>query len=428
MVTSPIEIRPVPPLTAGRSLGKMHMFNILSRRSVLLSGAAAGAMVFAPSILRAAEVINIGSLTPNTGGGGPFGPNITAAHKRVVDLVNSQGGVLGRQIALTQENSETNPETSVRAADKLINVNKVLAILGTWSSSVTLGIMPRCQDAGVIQMCTSSSSDIPAADAKGLLFNYQPLSPIWGRAIANLATRRGINTYTLMALNNDFTRSMLEAFIETVGKDKIINEPFYYNGGQSSYRSEVSQLIEKNPEAVFIPSYVGDFTAVYKELYRQGYTGQVITTSLATGKQFKDAVGDAAEGVIHGVPVPSINSPAYKEYLAEAGLADNGEVQHPFGTAGRDQISTLLLAIEKAKSTDSAAVAKAVWEVTTGEGKKAVYNVTNGLAALRAGEEINYSGAGSSVEFDKEGMLMGRDFQLAEIRGGKDVVIERLEY
>lgn len=398
----------------------------LTRRGML---AASAATLFTPAILRAQSGdIAVGSLTPNTGGGGPFGPNITAAHKRVVDAANASGGILGRQVRLFQENSETNPETAVRAADKLINVNAVSAILGTWSSSVTLGIMPKCQSANVIQMCTSSSADIPVADEKGLVFNFQPLSPIWGRAIGNLVKSRGIEKYALMALNNDFTRSMMDGFIEVVGQDALLIEPFFYNAQQSSYRSEVTQLIAGNPEAVFIPSYVTDFTAVYKELFRQGYEGTVITTSLATGDQFKDAIGEAADGIIHGFPVPAINSPAYKEYLAEAGLEDTGSVQHPFGTAGRDQMTTLLLAMEKSGATDGPTVAKAVWDVTTGEGKKAVYNLADGLAALRAGEEINYSGASGSIEFDAEGMVLGRDFQLSEIKGAEDVVIERLEF
>jgi branched-chain amino acid transport system substrate-binding protein len=316
----------------------------------------------------------------------------------------------------------------VRAADKLINVNNVIAILGTWSSSVTLGIMPKCQEAGVIQMCTSSSADIPVRDEKGLVFNFQALSPVWGRAIANLALRRGYKSFNIMALNNDFTGSMMDGFVEVVGRDALLIDPFYYNGGQSSYRSEVSQLIEANPEAVFIPSYVTDFTSVYKELFRQGYEGQVITVSISTGAKFKDAVGDAANGIIHGLPVPPISSPAYAEYVVEAGLEATDGVQHPFGTAGRDQLSTLLLAIEAAGTTDTAAVSKAIWDVTTGDGKKTVYNVTDGLAAIRTGEAINYSGASSSVEFDDQGMVLGRDFQLAEIKDGKDVVIERLEF
>ena len=78
------------------------MYHNISRRAALKGGVATiAATLAAPSILHAAETINVGSLTPNTGGGGPFGPKITASHKRVADLVNSQGGVLGRQINLT---------------------------------------------------------------------------------------------------------------------------------------------------------------------------------------------------------------------------------------------------------------------------------------------------------------------------------------
>ncbi|MFT7057650.1 MAG: branched-chain amino acid transport system substrate-binding protein [Pseudorhodobacter sp.] len=398
----------------------------MTRRTALITGAAALAT---PAIVHAqAAEIAVGSLTPNTGGGGPFGPNITAAHKRVADQINGMGGILGREVRLYQENSETNPETAVRAADKLINVNGVIGILGTWSSSVTLGIMPKCQTANVIQMCTSSSSDIPVADEKGLVFNFQALSPVWGKAIGELARERGYTSYGVMALNNDFTRSMLEAFEVTVGAELIQKPAFYYNAGQSSYRSEVTQLIEGSPDAVFVPSYVTDWTAVYKELFRQGYEGAVITTSLATGSDFKTAVGDAADGILHGFPVPPIGSAGYKEYLIEAGLEDTGEVQHPFGTAGRDQMTSLLLAIEASQSDDPTVIAKAMWDVTTGEGKTAVTNLVDGLAALRAGEKINYSGASGSLEFDGEGMVLGRDFQLSEIQGGKDVVLSRLVY
>lgn len=400
----------------------------LTRRSVLAGGTSLAAMLASPAVLRAADPINVGVLTPLTGGGGPFGPSIAAGMKRVADLVNSQGGVLGgRQVALFTEDSETNPEPAARAAAKLVNVNKVSAILGSWSSSVTLGIMPMCQERNILQMFTSSSCDIPLRDTKRLTFNFQALSEVWGRAIGNLGKQRGFKTYAMMALNNDFTKSMLDGFTESVGKAAIKNEPFYYNGGQASYRAEIEKLIASNPDAVFIPSYVTDFTVVYKEIFRAGYAGKVMTSSLATTPEFKKAVGSAADGILHGFPVPPLSSPAYKQFLVEAGLQDTGEVQQPFGTAGRDQMSVYLLAVEKAKTTDSVEVAKAVKAVTTGAGKQTVYNVTEGLAALRAGKEINFSGASSSVEFDERNQLKGRDFALWEIKDGKDNVLAYLE-
>jgi branched-chain amino acid transport system substrate-binding protein len=229
-----------------------------------------------------------------------------------------------------------------------------------------------------------------------------------------------------MALNNDFTKSMLDGFIDAVGKDAIKNEPFYYNSGQPSYRAEVERLISTKPEAVFIPSYFLDFVAVYKDLYKAGYTGKVISTSASVTPQFKKAVGAAADGILHGFPVPPLKSPAYKQFLAEAGLKDTGEVQEPFGTAARDQMSVYLLGIEKAKSTDSLAVAKAIHEITGGSGKELVYNVSDGLKALRAGKEITFSGASSSLRFDDRNQLLGRDFALWEVKDGKDALLALL--
>jgi len=402
---------------------------IKRRTFVRASVAAAASTVLVPRLALGAQPINVASLTPNTGAGGPFGPKISAAHKKVAEIVNAEGGILGREVALFQENSETNPETAIRAARKLVDVNNVIGILGTWSSSVTLGIMPLCQEAGVIQMCTSSTADIPIQDKKGLVFNFQALSPVWGRAIASLALRRGFKSYSVMALNNDFTKSMVGTFVEQVkaGGAEVLNTPFYYDGNQSSYRSEVSQLIDGDPEAIFIPSYVTDFTAVYKEIFRAGYEGQVITVSISTGSKFKDAVGEAANGILHGLPVPPIDSDAYKNYLRLMGLEDTGGVQHPFGTAGLDQMSVLLLAIESAGTDNPGEVKKHIRRVANPSGAR-VTNVLDGLKLLRAGKDIDYSGASSEVNFAEEsGSLKSREFNLWEIKDGADVLVENIK-
>ncbi len=58
--------------------------------------------------------------------------------------MNAAGGVLGRRIELLGEDDQTNPEAGVRAARKLIDVDKVSAIIGTWASAVTTAVAPLC--------------------------------------------------------------------------------------------------------------------------------------------------------------------------------------------------------------------------------------------------------------------------------------------
>ncbi|MDQ4136225.1 MAG: amino acid ABC transporter substrate-binding protein, partial [Pseudomonadota bacterium] len=96
-----------------------------------------------------------------------------------------------------------------------------------------------------------------------------------------------------------------------------------------------------------------------------------------------------------------------------------------FGCAGYDQINVLLLAIESAGTDAVDQVKEHTFKVANPPGET-VMNLPDELAALRAGREINYSGASSRVDFQPNGMLKSRDFMLYEIKGGRDMVIERI--
>ena len=133
--------------TFGRSIG---------RRTALLTGVAA---VAAPAVVRAqGEPIKIATLTPLTGAGGTYGPVMAKVASAVVEEVNAAGGVLGRKVVLVSEDDQTNPDAGVRAARKLIDVDKVSAIMGTWASAVTTAVAPLCWESKTF-LCTTSGAD-----------------------------------------------------------------------------------------------------------------------------------------------------------------------------------------------------------------------------------------------------------------------------
>src|SRR5271166_1670153 len=122
-----------------------------SRRTLLL-GAATG--LFAPIAAYAqSEKIRLGCLVPMTGSGGSFGPGMRDAQAAVVKEVNAAGGVLGRQLELVVQDDETTPDAAVRGAHKLIDVDKVVAIMGTWSSACTAAVAPLCWESKVMLLC-----------------------------------------------------------------------------------------------------------------------------------------------------------------------------------------------------------------------------------------------------------------------------------
>ncbi|MDE1569093.1 ABC transporter substrate-binding protein [Aquabacter sp. P-9] len=395
-------------------------------RRLFLSGTAIA--LATPALLRhglaQSAPIKVGSLTPLSGGGGPYGPEKVKAHKAVVELVNANGGVMGRQVELITDNTETNPEVAVRAARKMIDADRVSAIVGTWASSVTLAIMPLCQEANIVQLFTGSSDYLPNGDKKHLCYNLQPLNSAWAVALADLAAKRGFKQMAFAGPKNDFASSMAESFTKSFNKvdGKIIGEPFYYNTNQVSYRAEAERLISMNAPAVFIAGYITDFTPIYRELIRGGYTGKIFTLSFAVGPDFKKAVGNAADGILHGSPVPPVGKDTYDAYLRLVGAKPNGQVQFPYGCAAYDEMNLLLLGMEASKSTEGPKIAEAIMKVANGPGER-VTTFAEGAKALAAGKGINYDGASSSVEFLPNGMLKSRDFALYEVQKGEDVPI-----
>ena len=151
------------------------MRDTTTRRAFLAVGAGLAAVAAAPRLAfaQATGTFRIGSLCPISGGGSSYGSGMQKAIEIAVAEVNAAGGAGGRKLELYSEDSQTKPEAAVLAAKKLIEVNKVQAILGTWSSGVTLAVMPLTDAANLIEMNTSGAPAISTLDTKDLVWRFQ---------------------------------------------------------------------------------------------------------------------------------------------------------------------------------------------------------------------------------------------------------------
>src|ERR1700674_692544 len=126
--------------TAPRSNPPMPARREILKKSTALGAAAAAAQLGFPAIVRAqADAIKLGHLTPRTGFLGQLGDYGFKAASMAVDEINAAGGVLGRKVELISEDS-VNPQTAVTKAQKLIERDKVVAIIGEINSASALAI------------------------------------------------------------------------------------------------------------------------------------------------------------------------------------------------------------------------------------------------------------------------------------------------
>ncbi|HEY0294444.1 MAG TPA: ABC transporter substrate-binding protein [Bordetella sp.] len=393
-----------------------------SRRNLIRQGgslmlAASLSSVMARALAQSpGEPLRVGALNDVTGAGSPYGAGMQKAILMAADEVNAAGGVAGRKIQVYAEDSQTSPEAGVLAAKKLIEVNKVQAILGTWSSGVAAAVMPITDTAGVLHATNAGASNI--LSSKGLMFRYSALSVRVGVAEAATLAQKGYQRLATMAFNNPSGREItagVKQGWEKLGR-KLVAE-VVYEPNQPTYRSEIQRVLAGNPDAIALGGYLPDFTVILRETRQMGSDVKFYVPAWAVNQKLIDALGPAAtSGVFTYDYVAALDGEAFKTFVEKFKKATGVDpADNYYACCAYDMMVTFALAAEAA--ADKSPVADAMRAVANPPGTP-VYDVTQGLKLLRSGQKINYEGASGPIDFDDQGNVKPL-FKMSEIRNGK---------
>lgn len=394
----------------------------INRRRIGLAAIGLGTLLLAGTTSAfSQEAYRIGALNPVTGAGNTYGSGMQKSIIAAAAEVNAAGGAAGRKFEVFAEDDQTSPEPAVLAAKKLIEVNKVNAILGTWSSSVSLAIQPLTKSSNTIFMHTSSAPQLFSQNERLLGWGYQSGSKYNGQAMAAAVAKEGFKKPVIMAFNNDAATGnvgFFRTFWEASGGKVLAS--VVYEPRRTSYRSELQKALSSNPDVVVLSGYLPDTTIILREAYELGATAKFLIPGWAAGPQLISALGpEVSQGVLVYESVPDIEGAAFKRYSEEykKALGSTGE-DNVFAAQAYDMVITLALAVEKAgASADNIAIAKAIRAVANPDGQK-VSSFAEGQKALKAGQKINYEGASGRLDFDEEGNAIA-DFAVFTIDKGK---------
>lgn len=400
----------------------------LSRRGFLASGTAVAALGALPTMALAQgeRAFRIGSLNSITGIGGPYGPYMLEAIKLAVNEVNAAGGAAGRKLQLFAEDDQTKPEAAVLAVKKLVEINKVDAVVGIWASSVGLATMPITNDANLITMNTCGAPEMLTENKKGLAWMFQASNAIFGNAFAEVARRRGFKRPAVMAFNNSTfvgqANYFKSAWEEKGGK---LSEFVIYEPNQSSYRTELNRVLATKPDVISLSAYRPDATIILKEWYQTGQDCKFIMPGWTANEDLVKALGkEATEGIISISNVAAEQHPAFKRFAAEFRKVTKREPDI-FSAQSYDMVITLALALEAAGTEADVAAVNTKIRAVTGTGGTQVNSFAEGRDSLRGGAKINYEGASSRLEFGRQGETVP-DFGVFDIQDGKLVLKETI--
>jgi branched-chain amino acid transport system substrate-binding protein len=393
----------------------------LDRRHFLAGATGAAAVAALGPVTRAlaADPIRIGVLTPLTGAGAVYGNRMSRTYQLVADEITKAGGVAGRPIQLFTEDDQTNPDAGVRGARKLVDVNKVNAILGTWSSAVTLAVAPIAVAANVPQFCVSSSPVISTFKDNDLLYRTAYSQAVIATVYALAAKKLNFKTAAMLILNNPYGIGLGDAFpaqFDKVG-GKIVGK-VVYNPNQSSYRSEIQQALSGKPDVILFGGYTPDGIQVFKEWFQLGLGGTWMGPGFAFDPNFVKGIGpQASEGIIVVEGAPNTASSAYQN-ANKLYKAAHGEEADFFVSMGYDHLMVIALAVLAAKGDSSGDAIKGTLRKVTNPPGKVVGTWAEAAPLVKSGEKVNYEGASSAIDFDENGDTR-TDFGIYRIKSGK---------
>src|SRR5204863_6261683 len=182
--------------------------------------AALGATLLAGTAA-AQDTIKIGVSQPLTGAFAASGNYVAQGAKIAEDDINKAGGVLGKKIQLVIEDNKSNPTEAVATAEKLIAKDKVPVMMGAWSSTLTLAIMPKLMEYQVPMLVETSSSGKITTSGNPYIFRISPTSEMEAKAFTPLFKSLGIKKADFLSTNNDFGLGAAKEFSEAATAQSV---------------------------------------------------------------------------------------------------------------------------------------------------------------------------------------------------------------
>jgi len=398
--------------------------SLITRRAALLAGTGAIAAPFIATTPGFGQTgpIKLAGLVSLTGSGSPFGPNSRLAHQAVVDQVNAAGGLLGRKIEYLAEDDQTNAEAGVRAARKLIDVDKVAAIMSVWASAVGSAVVPLCWENKVMLLGISAADSIALLPHQGYFVRTQPHTELQGKEFGRFALSLGAKNLYLMMPQTPFTETVFKAIRETVEPKGVKVNSVIFDGKKTSFRSEVDEMMRANPDLLMMGGYQAENIVMAKDLFRANFKGKVMGFAFGMTQAFIDGAGkEAVEGMYAcAEPSPAGGSAAYAalKTLVKRDTLDTYICQ------AYDHANLAILAMAKGKDASGTGIRDNIRKIANNDAAMKVDNALDGLKAINEGKEIKYAGASGPCKFSDIGNIIEVAFRTTQVKDGKLVEVK----
>ena len=341
-----------------------------------------------------------------------MGPAVNNGALLAAEDINAAGGVLGHKVEIIQRDTQTNPTAAVDAAKKLVDIDKVVGIMGALSSGVTIPVAMSVSVPGhIVQISpASTSAKITTLNDDDYIYRTVPMDALQAPALAQvLVNDKHFKTVSIVYVNNDYGEGLadgLKAAYEKLGGHVTAMVP--YDKKQASYRGEADKAVKGNPQAVVMVAYPQFGSMIMRQIIETGYTGKFAYSDGMKAPEVATNVGNQYVNNTYGTVAANSNQ-KLANWFKKHYKAKFGEMPpKPYIDTAYDAVVLMSLAMEKGGATTSEAIYKNLRAVADPPGiKVGPWNLRKAFRLIKEGKKINYEGASGSCNFNKYGDVPG---------------------
>jgi branched-chain amino acid transport system substrate-binding protein len=347
------------------------------------------------------DTIKVGVYGDLTGQTSSFGQSTKNGIELAVEEINAAGGVNGKKIQLIVEDDQGRPEQAKTVVSKLINQDKVQAVLGEVASTNSLAAAPVAQEAK-IPMITPSSTNPKVTEVGDYISRVCFIDPFQGSVMAKFAanTLKAKTAAILGDVNSDYSKGLTQFFEEEFSRlgGKVIAKEAYTQT-DPDFKGQLTKIRNLNPDVIYIPGYYGQVGIIAKQARELDMNMPLLGGDGWDSPELWKLGGASLKNAYISNHYSAENPAPEIQSFVKAYKAKFGVVPDSLAALAYDAAKVLADAIKRAGTTDSAKLRDAINATKDFKGVTGSISLDSGRNAVKPAVVLELDATAGAFKF-----------------------------
>jgi len=315
-----------------------------------------------------------------------FGESAKNGVLMAVEELNQGGGINGHRIDLVIEDDQGNPERAAARAGKLIDQDKVIAVIAGGTSGNSRAGAPKAQVAR-IPLISPSATDPAVTQIGDYIFRACFIDTFQGEVMAKFAfnTLKARKAAILMDFNSPYSRGLSDFFELSFTRlgGQIINKQLY-TITDGDFRGQLSSIQLSAPDVIYVPGYYGNIAFIAKQAKQMSIVQPLLGGDGWDAPELWDLGGDALNGsYISNHYSAEDPSPAIQQFVRDYKLRYGNLTPDAHAALAYDAMRVLADSIQRAGSTEGAKLRTALAQTKNFKGVTGLITINEERNAIK---------------------------------------------